>query len=213
MFSCGDDHCSWIRLTHCNESRRAAITLLAVMDNPTAFFLLSSIVICVGCLSILLPIFIPKYLERHTKEPSKRKAQNMMRRQQKSNSHNMSDKVSFESCDGSGYKLFASQPVAIRRTVSNPSKKKSIASVEAGSNGQPSQVFSKSAAVVTKAILTVHRPVVEGVTTSKNALISSLGNLVQPLESATTSRDEPVSVSEIEPANQHRSEEQEQQAA
>ena len=39
--------------------------LLLVYDNPSADFLVRSVLVTITCLTILLPMFIPKYLQRH----------------------------------------------------------------------------------------------------------------------------------------------------
>lgn len=39
--------------------------IFVVIDNPPAFFLASAVLICIGCLSILLPVFVPKFKLRH----------------------------------------------------------------------------------------------------------------------------------------------------
>jgi hypothetical protein len=43
----------------------AAPLLFLVYDNPTADFMIKSIMVTISCLAILLPMFIPKYLQRN----------------------------------------------------------------------------------------------------------------------------------------------------
>ena len=183
----------------------AAITLLSVMDNPTTFYLLSSFVICIGCLSILVPLFLPKYLERHTQEPTLREAQNRLRRDKKSNSNAFSDAASMASVGASSGKVssfITTQPTAIRRTVSKGAsvpKKSADAALNNGHDDSPSQDdFMKPSVVVTKAILAVQRPVVEGMSNTKNALISGISKQLQIVglknscdDSKVESEDEP----------------------
>lgn len=49
--------------------------LFIVRDNPTAFFLVFSILISIVCLAILLPIFVPKYMLRnmYQRRPARRR--------------------------------------------------------------------------------------------------------------------------------------------
>ena len=49
-----------------------ATTIIAVLDQPTSFFLVLALVLTVGCLSILIPVFVPKYVYRHRKEVASR---------------------------------------------------------------------------------------------------------------------------------------------
>jgi len=37
--------------------------LFVVLDNPTAFYLVGTAVLCVGCMTIILPVFVPKFLQ------------------------------------------------------------------------------------------------------------------------------------------------------
>jgi hypothetical protein len=39
--------------------------LLVINANPTAWYLMSTAVLCVGCVTILLPLMLPKYVSRH----------------------------------------------------------------------------------------------------------------------------------------------------
>jgi ABC-type branched-subunit amino acid transport system substrate-binding protein len=41
--------------------------LFLASDDPTTSFLIRSILICISCLAILLPIFVPKWLQRNTR--------------------------------------------------------------------------------------------------------------------------------------------------
>jgi hypothetical protein len=116
---------------------RIALPMLAVMNDPTAFFLVSTIVIVLGCLSVLLPVFLPKYWERNVEEPKGRKQTNLMRRANNQTKHTWripeppkssamsSSELGIDSGNsnasgrgsGSGLSLFlASEPVAIKRT-------------------------------------------------------------------------------------------------
>ena len=45
------------------------IAIIAVHNAPTAFFLVSSLILFVFCMSILVPVFLPKYRHRDVKEP------------------------------------------------------------------------------------------------------------------------------------------------
>ena len=48
----------------------ASVTVVfPVLDQPTAFYLLGSILYFVGCMAILGPMFAPKFAQRHTKAP------------------------------------------------------------------------------------------------------------------------------------------------
>jgi len=51
-----------------------ATTIVAVMDNPTGLFLVVSILISIVCLSILLPMFVPKYHQRNKSEREMRES-------------------------------------------------------------------------------------------------------------------------------------------
>ena len=48
------------------------------MSHPAAYYLVSSVMICVGCMSILGPIFGPKYAQRNKKEPRGRMASSVI---------------------------------------------------------------------------------------------------------------------------------------
>ena len=116
-------------------------TIVAVLTNPTAFFLVSSLVLCMGCLSILLPVFWPKYMQRNKKEQTGRQASTMF------NIRSVPQGASTYSCGVSGLSapvsqamseeevpsslrpslisqssaFFASQPQAIKRNAADTS--------------------------------------------------------------------------------------------
>ncbi|CAB9508681.1 Gamma-aminobutyric acid (GABA) B receptor [Seminavis robusta] len=46
--------------------------IFVVFGNPSAYYLIASIVLSIGCLAIIVPMFLPKYLQRHTKAPKGR---------------------------------------------------------------------------------------------------------------------------------------------
>jgi len=58
--------------------------LPVIRTDPRTFFLMASCIICGACLLILLPIFIPKYLQRHRGEAASRPAISISRRQRSS---------------------------------------------------------------------------------------------------------------------------------
>jgi len=55
-----------------------ATTIVAVLDQPTAFFFVMTMIVCIACMSILLPVFVPKYLQRHAKEGTGRKTASLL---------------------------------------------------------------------------------------------------------------------------------------
>lgn len=108
---------------------------------------------------------------------------------------------------GKGSSFITSQPTAIRRTVSKgasaPEKNADVAPNKVNGDCQKQYDFTKPSVVVTKAILAVQRPVVEGVTNTKNALISGISKHLQ-VAGLKTSCDE----SEVEPEVKPRDEPQ-----
>ena len=48
------------------------------MNNPTAYYLVSSVMVCVGCMAILGPMFGPKFAQRNKKEPRGRMASSVV---------------------------------------------------------------------------------------------------------------------------------------
>lgn len=164
----------------------AVVTLFAVMDDPTSFFLVSSLAMCIGCMSVLVPVFLPKYLQRHTKEPTRRQAQNMLAK--KNNTRGLHsfgpsskdvENMSATSNATSGHNsMFASHPTPIRRTVSASNAKSSKAPAMrtcSDSNSKYQQGgCEQPPGVVSKAILEEDCPVAEGVSTTKNAFLSEI---------------------------------------
>ncbi|CAB9526106.1 Gamma-aminobutyric acid (GABA) B receptor [Seminavis robusta] len=71
----------------CETVVLGAIPMVAVMEDPTSFFVVSTLVIVIGCLSILLPVFLPKYWQRHAKEPKGRKAISLLQAPQVANKY------------------------------------------------------------------------------------------------------------------------------
>eukprot|EP00797_Seminavis_robusta_P010502 Sro177_g077840.2 (275) ;mRNA; f:69719-70543 len=59
------DSLSWAMLSILETLMLGGPILLVVGDNPTAFFLVGSSLVCVCCLTILLLLFVPKYRDRH----------------------------------------------------------------------------------------------------------------------------------------------------
>ena len=54
--------------------------IFAVINQPKAFYLVSCIVLCLGCLSFLLPVFLPKYWQRNAKAPRGRMSTSVITR-------------------------------------------------------------------------------------------------------------------------------------
>lgn len=54
--------------------------VFTVMSQPTAFYLVSSVMITVGCIAILAPMFGPKFLKRNMREPRGRMASSIVMR-------------------------------------------------------------------------------------------------------------------------------------
>lgn len=62
--------------------------LFTVHDNPTSNFLIQSSLVNIACLSILVPIFLPKYRHRNSKSPSNPMDMSSMRKARQSASRN-----------------------------------------------------------------------------------------------------------------------------
>jgi hypothetical protein len=164
-----------------------ALPLLAVMNDPTAFFMVATIVIVVGCLSVLIPIFLPKYWQRHVQEPKGRNKIGRMHNTSNGTKHTWripEPQKSSEDADGgdsrhsissgpSASKLstfFASEPMSIKRISSGNNTVKD--KVPAGP--KPSETFAaigaarhsimKSPVKVAKAILLAPFPSSQGST-------------------------------------------------
>lgn len=52
--------------------------VIVVMNQPTAYYLVSSVMTCVGCMAILGPMFGPKFAQRNKKEPRGRMASSVV---------------------------------------------------------------------------------------------------------------------------------------
>ncbi|CAB9510575.1 Gamma-aminobutyric acid (GABA) B receptor [Seminavis robusta] len=58
----------------CETFALGATTLLAVLDNPTARFVVMSLVLTIASCAILIPLFLPKYFQRNVVESVGRKS-------------------------------------------------------------------------------------------------------------------------------------------
>jgi hypothetical protein len=69
-----------------NESRDVAVSMASLLEalliglpfvlisvKPTAVFLSRAVILCVACLAILLPMFVPKWVNKDHPAPPKRK--------------------------------------------------------------------------------------------------------------------------------------------
>lgn len=89
--------------------------LILVRDNPTASFLVRSILVAIFCSAILLPMFVPKFRIRNTKKDQKRQVPSMQFARE--NGANVSMRADSEWNGSSSHGLSAVTPV--RRLVRN----------------------------------------------------------------------------------------------
>lgn len=54
--------------------------VFVVISNPTAYYVVASVMICVGCMAILGPMFGPKFAQRNIKQPRGRMAASIVMR-------------------------------------------------------------------------------------------------------------------------------------
>ena len=169
-----------------------AVAIVAVMDDPTAFFLVSTLILCIGCLSILLPVFVPKWLQRHTEAPKGRKANSLFTRRSKSFKWNVPprDLSSESSARSSGIistlqmDFLETKPQKIKRVSSSASQKR-VSSSSLSNHRHSSErsyvykTLAKGPAMVSKAILlrsSQETSTVETVPAPLDAVMEASGN-------------------------------------
>jgi len=133
-------------------------TMAAVWNIPPAFFLVASLVLSIGCLSILLPVFVPKYLQRSKREQTTRVAISGLsvcsRSQQISGNNLVGNQNSDEDQNSSRLSLFsrsstllASQPQAIRRITNDKAQNEQRASVFSQINTHSSRLGNRHSSI------------------------------------------------------------------
>lgn len=160
------------------------------MDDPTAFFVVSTMIICLSCLAILVPVFLPKWLQRHAEEPKGRSANDLFSRRKSFNWRWSSRTSAVPSSHSNGIletlqsEFLESKPQKIKRVASNSTVKTSSSSSTnfqrpSIENNPVYRTISKGPAMVSKAILLAGPKMPSNGSSTAESLPSRLGVVME----------------------------------